>query len=37
MIFAFAPIVAVLLGVTDLSVPWETLLAPRSAFTSSCR
>jgi len=26
MIFAFAPIVAVLLGVTDLSVPWETLL-----------
>jgi ACR3 family arsenite transporter len=26
MIFAFAPIVAFLLGVTDLSVPWETLL-----------
>ena len=26
MIFAFAPIVALLLGVTDLSVPWETLL-----------
>ena len=26
MVFAFAPIVAVLLGVTDLSVPWETLL-----------
>jgi len=26
MIFAFAPIVALLLGVTDLSVPWETLV-----------
>ena len=26
MIFAFAPIVAFLLGVTELSVPWETLL-----------
>jgi ACR3 family arsenite transporter len=26
MIFAFAPIVAILLGVTDLSVPWETLI-----------
>jgi ACR3 family arsenite transporter len=26
MVFAFAPIVALLLGVTDLSVPWETLL-----------
>ncbi|MCZ4279676.1 ACR3 family arsenite efflux transporter [Kiloniella laminariae] len=26
MIFAFAPIVALLLGVTDFSVPWETLL-----------
>ena len=26
MIFVFAPIVAVLLGVTDLVVPWETLL-----------
>ena len=26
MIFAFAPIVAFLLGVTDLVVPWETLL-----------
>ena len=25
MIFAFAPIVALLLGVTDISVPWETL------------
>jgi ACR3 family arsenite transporter len=26
MIFAFAPIVALLLGVTDVIVPWETLL-----------
>lgn len=26
MIFAFAPIVAVLLGVTDIPVPWETLV-----------
>ncbi len=26
MIFAFAPLVAVLLGVTDIQVPWETLL-----------
>ncbi len=26
MIFAFAPLVALLLGVTDIEVPWETLL-----------
>jgi ACR3 family arsenite transporter len=26
MIFAFAPIASLLLGVTDISVPWETLL-----------
>ena len=26
MVFAFAPIVAILLGVTDIVVPWETLL-----------
>jgi ACR3 family arsenite transporter len=26
MVFAFAPIVALLLGVTDLVVPWQTLL-----------
>ena len=26
MIFAFAPIAAILLGVTDIIVPWETLL-----------
>lgn len=26
MIFAFAPIVALLLGVTDIDVPWQTLL-----------
>jgi ACR3 family arsenite transporter len=26
MVFAFAPIVALLLGVTDIEVPWETLI-----------
>jgi len=26
MVVAFAPVVAVLLGVTDISVPWETLI-----------
>jgi ACR3 family arsenite transporter len=26
MVFAFAPLVALLLGVTDIAVPWETLL-----------
>ncbi|MAB11448.1 ACR3 family arsenite efflux transporter [Hyphomonas sp.] len=26
MVFAFAPIVAFLLGVTDIAVPWETLI-----------
>jgi ACR3 family arsenite transporter len=26
MVFAYAPIVALLLGVTDISVPWETLV-----------
>ncbi len=26
MVFAFAPIVALLLGLTELSVPWETLV-----------
>ncbi|MEM9684899.1 MAG: ACR3 family arsenite efflux transporter [Pseudomonadota bacterium] len=26
MIFAFAPLVALLLGVTDITVPWQTLL-----------
>ena len=26
MVFAFAPIVALLLGVTDIDVPWQTLL-----------
>ncbi|MBY9066866.1 ACR3 family arsenite efflux transporter [Hyphomonas sp. WL0036] len=26
MVFAFAPIVALLLGVTEIAVPWETLL-----------
>jgi ACR3 family arsenite transporter len=27
MVFAFAPIVALLLGITSMTVPWETLLA----------
>src|SRR5690606_6464328 len=27
LVFAFAPIAGLLLGVTDLEVPWETLLA----------
>ena len=26
MVFAFAPLTAILLGVTDITVPWETLL-----------
>ncbi|MBU4567479.1 MAG: ACR3 family arsenite efflux transporter [Alphaproteobacteria bacterium] len=26
MVFAFAPLVALLLGVTDIAVPWETLI-----------
>jgi ACR3 family arsenite transporter len=26
MVFAFAPIAALLLGVTDIVVPWQTLL-----------
>jgi arsenite transporter len=26
MVFAYAPIVALLLGVTDIAVPWETLV-----------
>lgn len=32
MVFAFAPIVAFLLGVTDISVPWETLLTSVSMY-----
>ena len=27
MVFAFAPLVGLLLGVTDIAVPWETLIA----------
>ncbi len=26
MVFAFAPIVALLLGISSISVPWDTLL-----------
>jgi len=32
MVFAFAPIVAFLLGVTDITVPWETLLLSVGLF-----
>ncbi|KAE9624735.1 ACR3 family arsenite efflux transporter [Parasedimentitalea maritima] len=32
MVFAFAPIVAFLLGVTDIVVPWETLLLSVALF-----
>lgn len=32
MVFAFAPIVAFLLGVTDISVPWSTLLLSAVLF-----
>ncbi len=32
MVFAFAPIVALLLGVTDIVVPWETLLLSVALF-----
>jgi ACR3 family arsenite transporter len=32
MVFAFAPIVAFLLGVTDISVPWETLVLSAVLF-----
>ncbi|WP_323035370.1 ACR3 family arsenite efflux transporter [Pararhodobacter sp.] len=32
MVIAFAPIVALLLGVTDISVPWETLVLSVALF-----
>lgn len=32
LVFAFAPITALLLGVTDLSVPWETLVTSVLVF-----
>ncbi len=32
LVFAFAPIAGLLLGVTDLSVPWETLVASVVVF-----
>src|SRR5690606_5194075 len=32
LVFAFAPIAGLLLGVTDLHVPWETLLASVAIF-----
>ena len=36
MVVAFAPIVAFLLGVTDIEVPWQTLLLS-VLLTSPCR
>ncbi|MGG7566493.1 ACR3 family arsenite efflux transporter [Rhodovulum sp. DZ06] len=35
MVFAFAPIVAFLLGVTDIAVPWETLLLSVLLFVAA--
>src|SRR5690606_22303117 len=32
LVFAFAPIAGLLLGVTDIHVPWETLLASVGIF-----
>jgi arsenite transporter len=32
MVFAFAPIAALLLGVTDLTVPWQTLLLSTALY-----
>jgi hypothetical protein len=37
MVFAFAPIAALLLGVTDLAVPWETLLRLRLTPSAKSR
>ena len=34
MVFAYAPIVALLLGVTDIVVPWETLLLSVSLYVA---
>jgi ACR3 family arsenite transporter len=34
MVFAFAPIVAVLLGVTDIAVPWQTLVLSVGLFVA---
>ncbi|PWK60632.1 ACR3 family arsenite efflux transporter [Roseicyclus mahoneyensis] len=34
MVFAFAPLVAFLLGVTDIVVPWETLLLSVALFVA---
>lgn len=34
MVFAFAPIVAFLLGVTDITVPWETLALSVALFVA---
>jgi arsenite transporter len=34
LIFAFAPIAALLLGVTDVTIPWQTLLASTLLFVA---
>ena len=35
MVFAFAPIVAFLLGVTDIAVPWQTLLLSVALYVAA--
>jgi arsenite transporter len=35
MVFAFAPIVALLLGVASIAVPWDTLLASSAALATA--
>jgi ACR3 family arsenite transporter len=37
MVVAFAPIVGLLLGLSAITVPWDTLVCCRSCSTSSCR
>ena len=37
MVFAFAPIVAFLLGVTDIVVPWDTLLLSVGLYVPAAR
>lgn len=37
MIFAFAPIVGLLLGLSAITVPWQTLLISVGLYTSSSR
>ena len=37
MVFAFAPIVGLLLGLSSITVPWDTLAHVGRCSTSSCR